>query len=44
MDNWTRAVDLVQLAFREGKIVEEAIWQAVVLIPNRNKDYRGIGT
>ena len=24
-DNWTRVVDLVQLAFREGKLAEEAM-------------------
>ena len=39
----TRVVDLVQAAFREGKLAEEATWQAVVLIPKRKKDYRGIG-
>ena len=42
-DNWTRVVDLVQLKFREVKLAEEATWQAVVLIPKGNKDYRGIG-
>ena len=31
------------MAFREGKISEEAIWQAAVLIPKGKKDYRGIG-
>ena len=25
-DNWTRVVDLAQLAFREGKLVEEGTW------------------
>ena len=41
-DNWTRFVDLVQSAFREGKLEEEAIRQAVVLIPKGNTDCRGI--
>ena len=36
-------VDLIQTEFREGKLVEEAIWQAVVLIPKGNKDYQVIG-
>ena len=35
-------MDLVQSAFREGKLVEEATWQAVVLIPKGKKDYQGI--
>ena len=37
-----RFVDLVQTAFWEGEIAEEAKWQAVVLIPKGKKDYRGI--
>ena len=40
-DNWTRFVDLVQTAFREGELAEEATWQAVVLIYKGKKDYRG---
>ena len=36
-------VELVQTAFRKGRLAEEAAWQAVVLIPKRGKDYRGIG-
>ena len=36
-------MDLVQTAFREGELAEEATWQAVVLIPKGKKDYRGIG-
>ena len=36
-------VDLVHLAFWEGKLTEEATWQAVVLIPKGKTDYRGIG-
>ena len=42
-DNWTMVVDLTHLAFREGKLAEEATWQAVVLIPKGKTDYRGIG-
>ena len=34
---------LVQAAFREGKLADEAMWQVVVLIPRGKKDYRGIG-
>ena len=32
-DNWTMVVDLVQSAFWDGKLTEEATWQVVVLIP-----------
>ena len=35
--------DLVQTAFREGRLEEEATWQAVVLINKGEKDYCGIG-
>ena len=42
-ENWRRVVDLVHSAFREGNLVEEAMWQAVVLIPKGKKDYRGLG-
>ena len=38
-----RVVDLVQAAFREGKLSEEATLHVVVLIPKEKKDYRGIG-
>ena len=34
---------MVQTAFRDGVLAEEATWQAVVLIPKGKKDYRGIG-
>ena len=34
---------MVQMAFRDGVLAEEATWQAVVLIPKGKKDYRGIG-
>ena len=41
--NWERVVDLVQTAFREGRLVEGVTWQAVVLIPKGEKEYGGIG-
>ena len=31
--NWARVVELVQTAFRDGDLAEEATWQSVVLIP-----------
>ena len=34
---------MIQTAFRDGKLAEEATWQAVVLIPKGKGDYRGIG-
>ena len=40
---WEMVVDLIQTEFREGKLVEEATWQAVVLVPKGKKDYRVIG-
>ena len=42
-DNWTRFVDLIQTAFREGELAEKGTWQAVVLITKGKKDYRGFG-
>ena len=36
-------MELVQTAFWDGYLAEEATWQAVVLIPKGKKDYRGIG-
>ena len=35
-------MDLVQAAFWEENLAEEATWQAVVLIPKGKKDYRCI--
>ena len=32
-ENSTMVVDLVQSAFRQGKLAEESMWQAVALIP-----------
>ena len=43
LDNWARVVDLVWSAFWEGKLAEEAMWKAVVLIPKGKKYYRSIG-
>ena len=31
--HWENLVELIQTAFREGELAEEATWQAVVLIP-----------
>ena len=42
-EKWTRVLDLFQAAFREGKLAEEATWQALVLIPKGKKNYQGIG-
>ena len=36
-------MDIVQTAFRDRDLAEEATWQAVVLIPKGEKDYQGIG-
>ena len=36
-------MDLVQMAFREGNMAEEATWQSVVLLPKEKKEYKGIG-
>ena len=41
--NWAMAVELIHTAFREGRLAEEATWQAVVLLPKGEKDYCGIG-
>ena len=35
-------MELIQTSFREWEMVEEAMWQTVVLIPKRRKEYRGI--
>ena len=40
---WAKVVELTQTAFREGKLAEEATWQAVVMIPNGKGEFRGIG-
>ena len=43
MMHWEKVVALVRAAFGEGKLVEEFIWKAVILIPKRTGDYHGIG-
>ena len=34
---------LVQEPFRTGRLNQEALWSAVVLLPKGNGDFRGIG-
>ena len=41
--HWERVVELIQTAFWDGYLAEEATWQALVLIPKGKGDYRGIG-
>ena len=36
-------MELIQTAFREEELAEEATGQAVVLIPKGRQEYRGIG-
>ena len=36
-------MELVQTAFGEGQLAEEATLQAVVRLPKGKKDYRGMG-
>ena len=36
-------MELIQTAFRDIELAEEATWQAVVLILKGKGDYRGIG-
>ena len=36
-------MEIIQTAFRDGELAEEATWQAVVLIPKGKGDYRDIG-
>ena len=43
MENWEVVVDLIHIAFQEGMLAEDSMWQAVVLITKGEKDYRGIG-
>ena len=40
---WGKVVELTQMAFREGKLSEEATWQAMVMIPKVKGEFRGIG-
>ena len=41
--NWESVVELAHTLFGEGQLVEEAMYQAVVLLPKGKIDYRGIG-
>ena len=43
VSNWERLVDIFQTAFRLGRLVEENMWQTVVLIPKGKGDYCDIG-
>ena len=38
--HWHKVMELLQVDFREGRLEEEATWQAVVLIPKGREDYR----
>ena len=38
-----KLVEMTQTAFREGKLVEEAMWQTMVLILKGKGEFRGIG-
>ena len=38
--HWENLVELIQTTFREGGLVKEATWQAVVLIPRGNRTTR----
>ena len=42
MSCWQKMVALVQVAFQEGHLAEEATWQAVVLISKVGRYLRGI--
>ena len=43
MTHWEKVMTLVRADFREGRLAEEASWQAVVLISKGREYYRGIG-
>ena len=38
-DLWAKFVKLTQTAFREGKLAEEATWQAVVMVPKGKGEF-----
>ena len=40
---WEKVVELTQTAFREGRLAEEATWQAMVMVPKGKGEFRGIG-
>ena len=39
LKNWENMVAMVQAAFGEGRLAEEANWKTVVLIPNGGGEY-----
>ena len=41
--NWRKVVELIHTAFRDGRLAEEATWQALVLIPKGGGDFYIIG-
>ena len=43
MTHWEKVVALARTDFGEGRLAEEATWQAVVLIPKEKGDYHNIG-
>ena len=43
VDNCAMVVNLIHTSFWEGKLAEEVMWQAVVLIPKGKNNYQGIG-
>ena len=43
LSRWQKVVALVQAAFQEGRLAEEATWKAVVLIPKGKGEYLSIG-
>ena len=41
-DLWGKVVELIQTAFRDGTLTEEATWQTVVLVPKWKGEFQGI--
>ena len=41
--HWKNLVEIIQTAFWEGALAEEATWKAVVMIPKGRQEYQGIG-
>ena len=42
LSHWQKVVILAHVAFQEGRMVEEAMWHAVVMITKGGRDYHGI--
>ena len=40
-DLWRKVVEIMQTAFREGKLAEESTWQTVVLLPKGKRGMKG---